>query len=214
MRSAKAAPGQVDRHVRLLGRPWFSCHRWDLPSRAPAPIYRGASSDPPPAAVTEHTMTAPIRILLQTTIPPTADDWEIARFSLLREHLQGLRTADDEPLFEVDARDRTAPGQPDSAVVHAGYERLRRTVAVRRRYRRWPARGRLCRHFALPTARRRIAGDARPHGSRQFGLHARRGRPRSSFPHEESGKRSAAAMHRRCGHVDDPVAELSLRRER
>ena len=58
-------------------------------------------------------MTAPIRILLQTTIPPTADDWEIARFSLLREHLRAVRNAEGEPLFEVDARDRTAPGEPD-----------------------------------------------------------------------------------------------------
>jgi len=58
-------------------------------------------------------MTAPIRILLQTTIPPTVDDWGIARFSLLREHLQALRDADDRPLFLVDARDRAAPGEPD-----------------------------------------------------------------------------------------------------
>ncbi|HEY0232726.1 MAG TPA: hypothetical protein VGC55_15870 [Dokdonella sp.] len=58
-------------------------------------------------------MTAPIRILLQTTIPPSADDWDIARFSLLRENLQALRSDAGEAIFEVDARNRVAPGQPD-----------------------------------------------------------------------------------------------------
>jgi hypothetical protein len=32
----------------------------------------------------------PISILLQTTIPPIADDWNIDRFSLLRDHLASL----------------------------------------------------------------------------------------------------------------------------
>jgi hypothetical protein len=49
------------------------------------------------------------RILLQTTIEPTADDWSIARFSLLRELLGRLRAADGEHLYEVVARDRGAP---------------------------------------------------------------------------------------------------------
>lgn len=55
----------------------------------------------------------PIRILLQTTIPPIADDWNIGRFSMLRDHLAGLTGADGAPLCEVTARDRTAPGSPD-----------------------------------------------------------------------------------------------------
>ena len=53
-------------------------------------------------------MTA-TRILLQSTIEPTLDDWHIGRFSLLREHLEGLRGEGGEPLYAVTARDRGAP---------------------------------------------------------------------------------------------------------
>jgi hypothetical protein len=53
-------------------------------------------------------MTKPIRILLQTTIPPTEDDWSIARFSLLREHLASLEDGAGGKLCEVSARDRGA----------------------------------------------------------------------------------------------------------
>lgn len=56
---------------------------------------------------------APIRILLQTTIPPTEDDWGIQRFSLLRDHLAGLRDEDGTPLFHVTARDRETATGPD-----------------------------------------------------------------------------------------------------
>lgn len=57
---------------------------------------------------------APIRILLQTTIEPTPNDWHIGRFSLLREHLEGLRGEDGKPLYAVTARDRgTPPGRSD-----------------------------------------------------------------------------------------------------
>jgi len=53
----------------------------------------------------------PIRILLQTTIVPTEDDWSIARFGLLRDHLAGLRGADGSaPLCAVTVRD--APRRP------------------------------------------------------------------------------------------------------
>ena len=58
-------------------------------------------------------MASPIRILLQTTIPPVADDWNIGRFSMLRDYLAGLVDSDGMPLFAVSARDRTAPGAPD-----------------------------------------------------------------------------------------------------
>ena len=58
-------------------------------------------------------MASPIRILLQTTIPPIADDWNIGRFSLLRDYLAGLVDTDGLPLCAVTARDRTAPGAPD-----------------------------------------------------------------------------------------------------
>lgn len=58
-------------------------------------------------------MTAPIRILLQTTIPGIADDWNIGRFSMLRDYLSGLTDDEGATLCEVTARDRTAPGSPD-----------------------------------------------------------------------------------------------------
>jgi hypothetical protein len=54
------------------------------------------------------------KILLQTTIPYTENDWHIGRFSLLRDYLAGLRGRDGDPLFEVVARDRDATGKPDS----------------------------------------------------------------------------------------------------
>jgi len=52
---------------------------------------------------------AATRILLQTTIEPVLDDWNIARFSMLREHLEGLRGDDGQPLYAVTARNRGAP---------------------------------------------------------------------------------------------------------
>jgi hypothetical protein len=55
----------------------------------------------------------PIRILLQTTIPPTADDWSIARFSLLRDLLAGAADEEGRPLYAVEARDRGPTGAPD-----------------------------------------------------------------------------------------------------
>ena len=36
-------------------------------------------------------MTRPINILLQATIPFIDDDWNIDRFSLLRDHLASLK---------------------------------------------------------------------------------------------------------------------------
>jgi hypothetical protein len=51
-------------------------------------------------------MSRPVRILLQTTIPATEDDWNVGRFSLLREHLESLRDDEGRALFEVSARDR------------------------------------------------------------------------------------------------------------
>lgn len=52
----------------------------------------------------------PIRILLQTTIQPSADDWSIERFGLLRAYLDGLRDGRGDRLCEVTARDRATPG--------------------------------------------------------------------------------------------------------
>jgi len=58
-------------------------------------------------------MSQPIRILLQTTIPPIPDDWNIARFTMLRDYLAGLTDDEGAPLCDVTARDRTAPNGPD-----------------------------------------------------------------------------------------------------
>jgi hypothetical protein len=72
-------------------------------------------------------MAPPIRILLQTTIPNTEDDWHIGRFSLLRDHLAGLVGDDGMPQFEVTARNRTAPGAADpilSTIDDSDYDQL------------------------------------------------------------------------------------------
>ena len=58
-------------------------------------------------------MTSPIRILLQTTIPPTANDWSIARFGKLAALLREQRHPDGRPQFDVVARDREALGRAD-----------------------------------------------------------------------------------------------------
>lgn len=47
-----------------------------------------------------------INILLQTTIPTTADDWSIARFSLLRDYLSSLTDDNGKQLCQVVGRDR------------------------------------------------------------------------------------------------------------
>lgn len=51
-------------------------------------------------------MKQPLKILLQTTIPPTVDDWNISRFSLLKNYLASLQDAAGNPLCSVVARDR------------------------------------------------------------------------------------------------------------
>ncbi len=51
-------------------------------------------------------MAKPIRILLQTTIPPSEDDWTIERFSLLHHYLASLKDEAGNPLCEVTARNR------------------------------------------------------------------------------------------------------------
>lgn len=56
------------------------------------------------------------KILLQTTIPTTADDWDIARFRLLSEFLDGLRGADGSKFFSVTARDRDVATGPDAVL--------------------------------------------------------------------------------------------------
>ncbi len=64
-----------------------------------------------------ETMGKPIRILLQTTIPHTEDDWNIGRFSLLRSHLESLKDETGEPMFAVTSRDRTPDASGNDPVL-------------------------------------------------------------------------------------------------
>ncbi len=58
----------------------------------------------------------PAKILLQTTIPTTEDDWYIGRFSSITALLRAQRDSDRNPLFDVTARDRDPMGAPDSVL--------------------------------------------------------------------------------------------------
>jgi hypothetical protein len=58
----------------------------------------------------------PIKVLLQTTIATTEDDWSIARFSRLGAFLRAQHDGDGLPAFEVTMRDRDRPGASDSVL--------------------------------------------------------------------------------------------------
>lgn len=62
-------------------------------------------------------MHRPTRILLQTTIPAIADDWNIDRFSLLRGHLSELVDENGNALFEVVTRNREVNASGDDEVL-------------------------------------------------------------------------------------------------
>jgi len=62
-------------------------------------------------------MESPIKILLQTTIPSIADDWNIDRFSLLHDHLASLADESGAPLYEVTARNREVDADGNDAVL-------------------------------------------------------------------------------------------------
>ena len=61
-------------------------------------------------------MSRPIRVLLQTTIEYTANDWHVGRFSMLRDYLSSLKNTDGIPLFHVTARDRDPIGSADAVL--------------------------------------------------------------------------------------------------
>ncbi len=75
-------------------------------------------------------MTTPLRILLQTTIEPASDDWSIARFSVLRGLLEGLRGDDGAALYEVTARDRAAPPGPTTECWRGKKKKKKSTRAI------------------------------------------------------------------------------------
>lgn len=62
-------------------------------------------------------MSRPIRILLQTTIPTTEDDWSIDRFSLLQNYLATFKDEQGNPLCEVTARDRQNDAEGNDPVL-------------------------------------------------------------------------------------------------
>ena len=62
-------------------------------------------------------MKQPIRILLQTTIPESKDDWHIGRFSLLRDHLASLKDDAGNPLCQVTTRNRESEAGADDPVL-------------------------------------------------------------------------------------------------
>jgi hypothetical protein len=57
-----------------------------------------------------------IKVLLQTTIPTTRNDWSIARFSCLSTLLAEQRDREGKRAFEVTARDRDPLGAPDAVL--------------------------------------------------------------------------------------------------
>jgi hypothetical protein len=72
-------------------------------------------------------MARPAKILLQTTIPTTEDDWGITRFSRLGALLREQRDDSGQPLYEVTMRDRGPVGQPDpvlSTLDQSGFDQL------------------------------------------------------------------------------------------
>ena len=62
-------------------------------------------------------MTNPIRILFQTTIPTIEDDWNIERFSLLRDHLASVKDQNGALTYEVTAHNRESNAAGDDAVL-------------------------------------------------------------------------------------------------
>src|SRR5215510_13847843 len=62
-------------------------------------------------------MKKPLKILLQTTIAFTEDDWNINRFSLLRNHLSSLTDNEGNPVCEITARDRETDGRGNDMVL-------------------------------------------------------------------------------------------------
>ena len=63
-------------------------------------------------------MRKPVKILLQTTIPFTENDWHIGRFSLLKEHLESLRDEKGEPLYRVTARNLEKDADGNDSVLN------------------------------------------------------------------------------------------------
>ena len=59
------------------------------------------------------------KLLLQTTIPHTKDDWSIERFSMLARYLSELTDANGNHLYAVSARDRENTANGDDKILAA-----------------------------------------------------------------------------------------------
>ncbi|MGH9819854.1 MAG: hypothetical protein ACRD43_06765, partial [Pyrinomonadaceae bacterium] len=66
-------------------------------------------------------MARTTRILLQTTIPFTGDDWHIGRFSLLHKHLGSLTDEEGNRLYDLTARDREIDSDGNDKVLSKLY---------------------------------------------------------------------------------------------
>jgi hypothetical protein len=64
-------------------------------------------------------MNNPVQILLQTTIPAIEDDWNIDRFSLLRDHLSSIKDEQGRPRYQVTARNREEDGAGNDSLLSA-----------------------------------------------------------------------------------------------
>ncbi|MGQ0542530.1 MAG: hypothetical protein ACT4O9_11875 [Blastocatellia bacterium] len=62
-------------------------------------------------------MNKQAKILLQTTIPYTEDDWHIGRFSLLAKHLRSLKDEDGDALYDVTMRNRETDANGNDLVL-------------------------------------------------------------------------------------------------
>ncbi|MBD2252438.1 hypothetical protein [Nostoc parmelioides] len=62
-------------------------------------------------------MAEAIRILLQTTIASTEDDWSIFRFSLLQDYLKSVHDESGKPLFTVLSRDRSSDADGNDPIL-------------------------------------------------------------------------------------------------
>ncbi len=110
-----------------------------------------------------------IRVLLQTTIVPSRNDWSIARLELLTKFLREQTDDAGKPLFAVTARDRDRH-EPSIQCSRRSIEATSTRSAVRRRHGQRPAAGGVRLDLRVPSQRRRSAGHAGSHGSRQLDL--------------------------------------------
>ena len=142
-------------------------------------------------------MTAPAKILLQTTIPTTDDDWSIERFGLSAGLPRPAARRGWRAAVRGDRQGPRTAGRRRSRALDAGWVGLPGALAVRRRHRGRAHQRRLLGDHALSPARWRPDGHPRPHGPRMLGLRPRRRRRRAPLSHQEPRSGRAPPSHRR-----------------